>query len=769
MELAPIESGSDKNFHPECLLKLVPGEYELYLEYADGSTIAPVLTGDRTIWQGNSTLIGQGTYQREPCKFSVKDVCLCNIVHLQEMGYISVQTQNFIEADFCKFNPTFLIDGQELPMNYDAEKNEYYWIVADCKPGKMQFQIKNNLYNKIFGFGAYSSSSDCPDVFYKGYCDDYSYMGLERYEDDEPIYINVLDYASIADKKISCSSTKILFRLYQYEGWINMKRTAIGYTPIEDNGKCELKLLVDDTEHGSVVGTGTYPIGSTASVYAQAKEGFCFKSWSDGVTDNHRLISLYDDYTVTALFEPESSESYESIPLPKYLHIITADNVDTKYSFGSTDGSYVKKTIDFKGGIYQFYFENADGSIFALNESVRLYDDGMASNRTFCNIKNSTKQLLRVEQSCVVDFILTKDCFINIYAYLWKDSPVVQPVTVPKYLHIVDSNGNDTQYDFVKAVDNIRVSTKFKAGEHSFYFENADGSTFSPPECEINMNPVNYYYSYYDVISSSRTRLNATMNCDIDFIINVNTIDIYGYNFTYTPTVTAPVANTLTYNGKPQRLATAGSTVFGSLVYSLDGNNFSVEIPTATESGSYTVYYKVEGDSNVESTEPQSVTVTISKAKPTVIAPVANTLTYNGKPQSLATAGSTDFGTLVYSLDGTNFSAEIPTATEAGDYTVYYKVEESNNLEKAEGSVAVTINTPTPVSEIGGASNAKVWSCDKTIFIETSPDAKYTVIDVNGRIIVVSTTKTSREEIQINQTGLFVVIVSGRQYKVFVN
>ena len=81
----------------------------------------------------------------------------------------------------------------------------------------------------------------------------------------------------------------------------------------------------------------------------------------------------------------------------------------------------------------------------------------------------------------------------------------------------------------------------------------------------------------------------------------------------------------------------------------------------------------------------------IKKAKPTVTAPVANELTYNGKAQALITAGSANTGTMLYSLDGKNYSEDIPTVTNAGTYTVYYKVEETDNYDGTEGSVEATI------------------------------------------------------------------------------
>ena len=81
---------------------------------------------------------------------------------------------------------------------------------------------------------------------------------------------------------------------------------------------------------------------------------------------------------------------------------------------------------------------------------------------------------------------------------------------------------------------------------------------------------------------------------------------------------------------------------------------------------------------------------------------------------------------------------------------------------------AVTILDPkTPVAKIPVDQNiAKVWSSNRTIFIETLPDTKYTIIDINGRLITTSTTKSTREEIQVNYNGVLVVIIGNNSYKV---
>ena len=84
------------------------------------------------------------------------------------------------------------------------------------------------------------------------------------------------------------------------------------------------------------------------------------------------------------------------------------------------------------------------------------------------------------------------------------------------------------------------------------------------------------------------------------------------------PSVTAPTANTLTYNGTAQPLITAGSTSGGKMEYRLgDTGDYSADVPTATNAGTYTVWYKVVGDDTHDSAAEQSLSVSIEKAKVT--------------------------------------------------------------------------------------------------------------------------------------------------------
>ena len=93
---------------------------------------------------------------------------------------------------------------------------------------------------------------------------------------------------------------------------------------------------------------------------------------------------------------------------------------------------------------------------------------------------------------------------------------------------------------------------------------------------------------------------------DITLTVNVNATN------KLLPTVTAPTANALTYNGTEQALVTAGKTTGGTMLYRLDNSEWSEQIPTAKNVGKYTVWYKVQGNAEYADVAEQSLTVTVS-------------------------------------------------------------------------------------------------------------------------------------------------------------
>ena len=160
---------------------------------------------------------------------------------------------------------------------------------------------------------------------------------------------------------------------------------------------------------------------------------------------------------------------------------------------------------------------------------------------------------------------------------------------------------------------------------------------------------------------------------------------------------TAPAAKTLVYTGSAQELVTAGVTSDGTLKYKLGENGeWGETIPTATDAGDYKVYYKVVGDKNHNDLAGDTlyIDVTIARVNSTYMTEptAAKNLVYTGADLTLAVAGEVVGGELRYSLDNEKWSANLPTAKNAGEYTVHYKIEpDANHTGAADGSFKVVI------------------------------------------------------------------------------
>lgn len=162
--------------------------------------------------------------------------------------------------------------------------------------------------------------------------------------------------------------------------------------------------------------------------------------------------------------------------------------------------------------------------------------------------------------------------------------------------------------------------------------------------------------------------------------------------------IEAPYANILTYSGAAQELVTAGSASGGSVYYKLGDGAWTPDIPTASEVGNYTVYYKVVGDAMHGDYTPEPNSVNVSITKPSAIlttVPTATNPTYNGSTQNLVTAGVAEGGTLYYSTDGTSWSTSVPAAKDAAAYDVWYKVVgDENHSDIAPTMITSTISCP---------------------------------------------------------------------------
>ena len=216
------------------------------------------------------------------------------------------------------------------------------------------------------------------------------------------------------------------------------------------------------------------------------------------------------------------------------------------------------------------------------------------------------------------------------------------------------------------------------------------------PRISISTATVTCNVATYNGNPQSATTIQVTvggnqLTLNEDFIVTSNTggTNVGSYNVTVqgiglykgnasgtftinkvTPTVVAPVPNILTYNGTAQKLVTPGSTNFGTLKYKVGSSgSYSTNIPTRTRGGAYTVYYKVDGDSNINGIPENSVACSINEKPVTAVVAVS--------PSSYTYSGSYCEPTVTVK-DG-------ETVIDPSEYTVTY----SNNLNA--GTATVTI------------------------------------------------------------------------------
>ena len=166
---------------------------------------------------------------------------------------------------------------------------------------------------------------------------------------------------------------------------------------------------------------------------------------------------------------------------------------------------------------------------------------------------------------------------------------------------------------------------------------------------------------------------------------------------------TAPAALVLTYNREAQQLVSAGTiTAVGAtddskLQYSIDGVNFSDEIPTATDAGAYTVSYFVLGDANHNNTDTLTVACAIAKDQGTMAFETANyDLTYGDVNFTNAIIQHGDNDIRFVSSDPRvaevqYYTGEV-TIKGVGTCTITAMMQEHKNFKKQAENITFTVN-----------------------------------------------------------------------------
>jgi hypothetical protein len=299
--------------------------------------------------------------------------------------------------------------------------------------------------------------------------------------------------------------------------------------------------------------------------------------------------------------------------------------------------------------------ENTTDKIFYLK-----YQDVIGDNAIYFTDNNS-------REAQPTDYAVAMGAYVNSgNAYWWLRSPG----SLDHYAAFVTTDGS---LNYNNGVNNPRIAVR-----PAFYLE-TPGVIFRETETGV-------YNTYLDLKTLTATGTDASA------LSPTFSTDVTEY------AVTVPYATdsiTLGATADSLNATSAQTTIDGTGEEDLDvgENEFPIELkdPDGDVLKTYTVTVTREKDVAAVTTPPAAKTG----------------LTYTGAAQALVAAGSgVTGGTLQYKLDSGDYSTDIPTATNAGDYIVYYKVvatDTENYDDSEEDSVEVSIgkadNTTLSVSQ----------------------------------------------------------------------
>ena len=239
------------------------------------------------------------------------------------------------------------------------------------------------------------------------------------------------------------------------------------------------------------------------------------------------------------------------------------------------------------------------------------------------------------------------------------------------------------------------------------------------------------YYIYYQVIAE------GYMTEESSFTFSIQKGE---WNVLENPTQ----KDNLKYTGEEMEVANPGRVGDDNakIYYTLMDSNYdyiayySEEMPTAKEVGTYHFYFEVEEDDNHELYEI-NFEITINKGDIELdVAPTAIAgLMYTGQAQELINAGSVYDRTIYYKIGVSGeYSENIPTATEIGTYTIYYKVNGDSNYNDLEGHLDAEILKPYVFDSF-------VWAADnlsaqaKLVNPDDESDTLLVPATVNSQVI----------------------------------
>ncbi len=278
------------------------------------------------------------------------------------------------------------------------------------------------------------------------------------------------------------------------------------------------------------------------------------------------------------------------------------------------------------------------------------------------------------------------------------------------------------------------------------------GSTAPDPVLSGNKGDGEVTYAYKKQSEDDSAYVNSVPTEPGDYVVKATVAETANYtggtttaNFRITePEYTAPTAiQNLVYTGNPQRLVVPGTASSGTIKYSLTENGtYSEEIPTGTDAGDYTVYYKVIGRDGVTTLVGSSVSVSIAKKSLELTLSQEGWEKGNTAPDPVLSGKEGDGEvTYAYKKQSEGDSAYVNSVpTEPGDYVVKATVAETANYAGGTATAEFSITEPAVTAPV----YQPVYYPEEPKPVEKKDDGRTTTTEVknsDGTISEISVTK----------------------------
>ena len=315
-----------------------------------------------------------------------------------------------------------------------------------------------------------------------------------------------------------------------------------------------LLLFIDNPIHGSVSGEGNYNYLSNRTITATASYGYHFTSWSDGNTDNPRIISLTQDTSFTAYFERNS-----------YSVEVFSDNSTMGQAAGGDTVLYLDSVTISASANYGYHFthwqdNNTDNPRTVQVTQNKIYTAFFDYNQYTISLGVDTAIHGTTNGAGIFNYLTpaTISASAN-YGYhftSWSDGntdnpriiSLTQDTSFTAYfernsysVEVFSDNstmGQAAGGDTVLYLDSVTISASANYGYHFTHWQ--DNNTDNPRTVQVTQNKTYTAYFDYDqftltVQSDNTTQGNVSGSGNYNYLSNrtITATPTYGHHFTY--------------------------------------------------------------------------------------------------------------------------------------------------------------------------------------------------------------------------------------------